>query len=416
MNPQRYVRSLSAGERYSLALDEIYRYHVDGVIEGVGRVDPAQLQSAVDRAAAHNPGIRVRMRGILAFSKWVDSGIAPRVRVLPLCDWDGSSERGAAFLLEPLDALRGGPVADVLVVPCTDGRTRLVFRTLHAAVDGHGLLHWANEVFRVLRGETPRGSDSRLLESDVQARYRDRIVEEPAAAVGACIPVLQPAESPQRPLQYVWRRAVIDNRVSQLLPKTAVFLAAWARRDARRGDVGFSIPIDYRGRRTREMSIGNLTGFMHLDVPEGATPGDLMRRLTRRVRGFGDCVQPAGIKSLLWRPIWLMALRLRQQIDSLLYTPTPRSPSGGIVSMGNLDLAAYSFPGFQGQIVYGIPAAVGRMNVVFLNLSGRVVVTFSTPAAYNDCGQLDALVSAYQRYFSHASPVGRRTPLAANHE
>ncbi|MFX6044756.1 hypothetical protein ABTE88_19970, partial [Acinetobacter baumannii] len=75
--------------------------------EGVGTVDPGRLQQAVDRAAAANPAIRVRLRGLLAFSRWVDSGQAPRVRLLPEADWDGTSERGADFLLERLDALRG---------------------------------------------------------------------------------------------------------------------------------------------------------------------------------------------------------------------------------------------------------------------------------------------------------------------
>lgn len=401
MNGRRYVRRVSALERYSLVLNEVYRYHVDGIVEGIGHVDPVQLQAAVDRAAAANPAIRVRLRGFLAFSKWVDSGIAPHVRPMPPADWDGNSERGAPFLLERLDALCGGPVADVLVVPCSDGKTRLVFRTLHAAIDGRGLVHWVDEVFRALRGEPLKGSDSNLIDLDIQTQYRDRIPEEPESPPSACIPVLEPAESGCETLQYIWRRVIINNNVSQLLPKTAVFLAAWARRNTT-GDVGFTIPIDYRGLRTQEMGIGNLTGYLRLSVPEGATPRDLMHQLTQRIRAFADCRQFPGIRMLLWMPVRLMVRQLRPKIDTVLYTVTPALPTGGIVSMGSMNAKAYSFPGFQGRMLYGIPGAVGKINVVFLNYPGFVSISFSTPAAYNQRGQLDELVTAYQRHFSIA--------------
>jgi hypothetical protein len=401
MKTHRYVRRVSALERYSLVLNEVYRYHVDGIVEGVGEIDPAQLQAAVDRAAAANPAIRVRFRGFLGFSRWVDSGIAPRVRPLPRADWDGNSERGAPFLQERLDALRGGPVADILLVPCSDGLTRLVFRTLHAAIDGRGFLHWVQDVFRALRGEAPLGSDSRLIDLDVQAQYREQLPEEPKAAPVTCISVLEPASGGREKLQYIWRRIVIGNSVSQLLPKTAVFLAAWARRAAP-GEVGFTVPVDYRGLRTKEMGIGNLTGYLRLSVAEGATPRNVMQQLTQRIRAFADCREFPGIRVLLWIPIWYMARQLRPKVDSVLYTLTPALPSGGIVSMGNISVEAYSCPGFEGRMIYGIPGAVGKINVVFLNYPGFVTVTFSTPAGYNHRGQLDELVTAFQQHFSVA--------------
>jgi len=401
MKPRRYVRRVSALERYSLVLNEVYRYHVDGIVEGVGQVDPVALQAAVDQAAAANPAIRVRFRGFLGFSRWVDSGVAPRVRPMPLADWDGNSERGAPFLQERLDALRGGPVADILLVPCTDGKTRLVFRTLHAAIDGRGFLHWVQDVFRAMRGEPPLGSASSLIDLDIQEQYREQIPEEPKTPPVTCIPVLQPAASGREILQYIWRRVIIDNNVSQLLPKTAVFLAAWARRGAQ-GEVGFTIPVDYRGLRTQEMGIGNLTGYLRLNVAEDATPRKLMQQLTQRIRAFADCRQFPGIRTLFWMPVWFMVRQLRPKIDSVLYTLTPALPTGGIVSMGNMNAEVYSFPGFEGHMIYGIPGAVGKINVVFLNYPGFVTITFSTPAAYNDRGQLDELVTAYRQHFSLA--------------
>lgn len=404
MSPPRYVRKVSALERYSLVLNEVYRYHVDGIVEGTGVVDPVALQAAVTRAAAANPAIRVRLRGWLGFSRWVDSGIAPVVHVVPLADWDGRSEQGADCLVQRLDALRGGPVADVLIVPCRDGKTRLVFRTLHAAIDGRGFMHWVAEVCRGMRGEPLQGSDSRLTDLDIQARYRDEIPEEPVTPPASCIPVLLPDAAPRGALAYVWRRVVLDHNASQLLPRTAVFLAEWARR-REAGDIGFTIPVDYRGLRTDEMGLGNLTGYVRLTVAPDATPRQLMQQIVGRLRAKADCRQFPGIKTLLWLPVWFMLRQLRPKVDDILHAVSPALPTGGIVSMGNASADTYSFPGFAADMLYGIPGAVGKLNVVFLNYPETTVVSFAAPASYNQQGQLDELIAAYAAHFSQAGQI-----------
>jgi len=399
MKPHRYIRRVSPIERYGLVLNEVYHYRVDGVIEGIGLVDIPQLQEAVNRAAAANTAIRVRLRGMLGFSRWIDSGIAPRVRLLPLSLWDGTSEIGAPFLLEKLDPLHGGPVADVLVVPCTDGKTRLVFRTLHAAIDGRGLMHWMAEVFRALRHEPLQGSWSRLIDLDVQEKYASRLPDEQAAAPVSCLPVVPPSAQGQHTIRYIWRRIELNRNVSQLLPKTAVFLAAWARRHAV-GEVGFTIPIDFRGLRTQEMGLGNLTGYVRLLVPEDATPRSIIQQLNARIRAFADCRERPGIRRLYWKPIPLMIRKLRPAIGKLLYTLNPALPTGGIVSMGNLKLSDGSYPGFNATMIFGIPGTVGKLNVVFLNFPDSASVVFSAPAPFNAEGQIDAMAEAYRRQFS----------------
>jgi len=411
MKSKKYTRRVSPIERYGLVLNEVYHYRVDGVIEGNGSVDIPELQDAVDRAAAANPAIRVRLRGVLGFSRWVDSGIAPQVRLLPLATWDGKSEIGAPFLQEKLDALRGGPVADVLVVPCMDGKTRMVFRTVHAAIDGRGLMHWMAEVFRALRWETLQGSSSRLIDLEVQAEYAGRVVNQTPASI-SCIPVVPPSACGQDEIHYVWRRVVLDRGVSQLLPKTAVFLAAWARRHAM-GEVGFTIPIDFRGLRTQEMGLGNLTGYVRLLVPQDATPRGIIAQLHAQIRAFVDCRERPGIRKLYWKPIPVLVRALLPAIPTLLYTVNPGLPTGGIVSMGNLKLSDGSYPGFDATMIFGIPGTVGKLNVVFLNFPGCASVVFSAPAPFNAEGQLDELVEAYRRHFcvEAAAPLERKKEL-----
>ncbi len=399
MSGPRYVRRMSPMERFSLVIHQGYRYHVDGVLEGQGEVDPVRLQLAVDRAAAANPGMRVRMRGVLGFTRWVDSGIAPRVRELPLADWDGSSERGASFLDQPLDPVSGGPVADVLLVPCRDGQSRLVFRTVHAAIDGRGCMHWMHEVARALRGDVLQGSTSTLRDVDIQARFRARLGPPPPVLDEACLPVVPPSRAGRHPLRYLWRRVNLHRPVTHLLPKAAQFLAQWARRQGD-GAVAFTVPVDYRGLRIDEMGVGNLTGYLRLDVTERATPRQLMRQLNERIRDYADCRAFPGAVWLPWVPLSRLRRRIRPDDETWLYEATSGAPSGGLVSMGTVRLRDFDFPGFHATGIYGLPGAVGKLNVLFGNTEQGSPVLFTAPAAYNHDGQLDELVAAFRVHFS----------------
>jgi hypothetical protein len=406
MSERLYRRRLSAMERYCLVIHRAYHYHVDGVIEGVGHVDADALRVAIARAAQANPGVRVRLRGWLGWAHWVDSGIAPELHVIDDCDWDGASEVGAPFYARRLDPAHGAPVSDLYLLRCRDGRTRLVFRALHAAIDGRGMMYWMTEVCRALRGEAPLGSASTLTDMDVQARHVEAVAQgradEAAAAVptptpALCLPVVEP--SPDTALAYVWRRIVIPHAVVNQLPKSAVFLAQWARRGGD-GDVGFTIPVDYRGLRTDEMGIGNLTGYVRLKIAPDDTPRSLMLQIKRSLAAHADCRQFPGMRVILWLPLWYMLKKLREQLHTILYTVNKDSPSGGIVSMGAWQTGWFSFPGFAATMTYGIPGSVGKLNLLFSNYPDCSVVTFAAPAAYNRDGQLDAMIQAYQAYFS----------------
>jgi hypothetical protein len=257
----------------------------------------------------------------------------------------------------------------------------------------------------VLRGEAPLGSHSTLTDMDVQERYRDaveagRAPPDPAApqpSPALCLPVVEP--SADRTLGYVWRRIVIPNAVANQLSKSAVFLAQWARRHGP-GAVGFTIPVDYRGLRTDEMSVGNLTGYVRLKVAADDTPRSLLLQIKRSLEAHADCGQYPGMRVILWLPVWYMLKKLRQQLHTVLYTLNKDSPSGGIVSMGAWQNAWFSFPGFDAHMSYGIPGSVGKLNLLFTNYPDFSVATFAAPAAYNRDGQLDAMISAYQAYFS----------------
>ena len=289
---KRYIRPLSPLERYSLVLNRLYRYHVDGILEGQGDVDPTALQKAVDQAAQANPAIRVRLRGMLRWTWWVDSGIAPKVFKLPLCDWDGQSELHTEFLQTRLDPMKGQAVADVLIVPCTDGFTRIVFRSVHAAIDGRGLMHWVAEVCRAMRSEkTCMGRSSRLTDLEVQAAHQDQRGTRSQSKTcalhsGDCTGYCNALAG----LSYVWRRVVLPSNVNQLLlPRRLIFLPVMP---AAANLVKSASPSRWTtvGLRTAEMGIGNLTGYLRLaSGRRNQHRRKLMHQIATKVKAHVDC-------------------------------------------------------------------------------------------------------------------------------
>ncbi len=403
-----YRRRLSGVERYSLVINELCRYNVDGVVEGNGVLEEDAVRTAVALAAAANPGVRVRLTGWLGFSQWVDSGIPPAVRTVLAPAWDGCSELGTEFMQQRFDALGGGPIADVLIV--RSKKTHLIFRGLHAAMDGRGMLHWQQEVFRALRGEPLQGSNSTLTDFDVAVRFREQLEAtkktiNKSLPPAIYIPVVPPSEQREPGLDYMWRMLVLPKNISNILAQAAIFLAQYARRDGARADeadgvVGFTVPVDFRGLRVAADSTGNLTGYLRIQVSATDSSKNIMLQIGRQIRACVDCQTPLGANVLRWIPIGLLLKLLKRKAEPLLYAVNKDLPSGGLVSIGQLDTIDFCCPGFTAERNFGIPGSVGKLNVVMVNQPTATTVIFSAPKNYNREGQIDNLVRDFAAAFS----------------
>lgn len=403
-----YSRRMSSIERFALAINELYRYNVIVMIEGEGALTRQALQSAVDLAAAENPGARVRLKGFLGISEWVDSGIAPEVMEIQAPDWDGFSERGADFMEGRFHPLDGGPVCDLFLVKGAS-KTRIVARVVHAAMDARGLQHFVEDVFRILRGEPPVGSTSTLTNTDITSKFQDRIKATRKAM--NCIPILPPSNHDVSDIRYVWRRMTLDRNIKNLLPKVAVFLAQYARRDSV-GEVGFTVPVDLRGLREEVSSTGNLISMLHIKVDPEDNAMTVMKQINQNIRDYADCIIPGLMKWFRWVPLSFIINDMRRNSEMLLFHTTRALSSSGIVSMGLINPADFSCPQFRATSCVGVPASVGKMGVVIMNYRDHTEVAFSTPGAYNQDGQLDRMIGEFSAFIMDTAD--RATPDKGN--
>ena len=383
-----YVRKLSAIERYNLVINEVTPYNVEAIIEGDGELKLEQWQQAVAIAAEANPGVRVRLKSILGFCKWVDSGISPLVELVSAPDWDGQSERGADFMGKKFEVLKGGPVFCVKLIPGSPAR--ILFSGVHGAIDGRGIAHFIFDVFQVLRSDHLIGGRDTMNDLDVRLLHQDKVKFEKQDPID-CIAIMPVKGTGDDPLRHLWRRVRLEKNVSQILPKMAIFLAKQARKHES-GQVIFTIPVDFRNLRVNVNSTANLTGYLKIKVEPEDAPSDVMDRLNQDIRDYVDCYNPGFLKILPWVPIWFLKQQLVKKVHKLLFTINEEVVTGGLVSMGQLTADLVSFPGFSGQTIAPIPGNVGKFNVMMCKVDNSTEITFGVPAAFNEEKQLDRLI------------------------
>ncbi|MFC6010590.1 peptide synthetase [Nocardia lasii] len=144
-----FRRAITTTERMYFPMRELAPpFLMQLAITGEGEIDPARLRRAVAEAAEVTPGARLVRRD----TEWVDSGVAPAVRIAA-----GHRLFGPALESDPVLTSPIGPTPEstVEVLLLTGAPTTLIFRVFHGVMDGMGMVLWARNVLRVLRGEDP---------------------------------------------------------------------------------------------------------------------------------------------------------------------------------------------------------------------------------------------------------------------
>ncbi|GLW73232.1 hypothetical protein Kpho02_55310 [Kitasatospora phosalacinea] len=246
------------GKAYTRRISQIERGYLNAnatgtpqliqmVIEGEGRIDPAELADAVRRSTAANPGLAVRRKG----ANWRAEGALPPITELP-------AEAGYAhpFFHRDLDVVTG-PVCELGLA--NGPVTRLVVRASHIVTDGRGLRYWIEDLFRALRGEPLLGADSTVDDT----HFRAAAAPVPAAPVPARVAGF-PAILGQGPADggALWLRRSVAAAPTAV---TARVGAAVSRLLAAEGG-RLIIPVDLRRHDREVRSTANLTSQLVLDL------------------------------------------------------------------------------------------------------------------------------------------------------
>jgi hypothetical protein len=340
----------------------------------------------VEIASEANPGSRVVMKKALCFSEWVDTGESPRLRIADGSMWSGMGDEGAPFLAEPLDPY-AGPSCEALLIQ--GDVPRVAFRTHHAVMDGRGTIFWAEDIFRVLRGEKPAGSDSRLTDFDLaQTFQKERRLPPPHEFIAPT------GRAEDIPGGVTWKRIRMPGKFSSFLPQVAVLVAAEARRRGP-GKIRLAIPVDLRPRIEGLKSTGNLTNTIYIEVSERAAIEDVARDISAQIRDRYDGRIYHGEKIMNYVPVWMIARELkkiirRKHADGLYHN------SGIISNLGKLDMSRFSGGGFTAKSWFAVPPCqeVVPFFMVLAGSGGTADLMVGMPRVLAGSGRLDTFMDA----------------------
>ncbi len=396
-------RRLSGLERVWLTADRLRPPFVNQVvIEGRGKIKEESLRRAMLAAASVHPGLCLRLKGALGWSRWVP-GPPPVLRVVDGSHWDGMSPKGAPFLEEPLDPFTG-PVAELLWVE--GDPPRLVFRTHHAVTDGRGAGFFLQDLFCALREEAMEGAVAGpLTDAELARQIPTPQLPSRLARGGSTTKMEPPSPEPSadRPsptgachvfsMATTWARVRIPGHFPRLLPRVIMALAA-AARTASDTPLRIGIAVDLRRYANELRSSANLTGVLHLDlgIPGAETLESLEARIQESLPYAG--LLPLHAERLRGLPLWVMA-RIGRNSALKKLRGGKFAVSASLSNLGRQDLRGWSCLGWAAQQAFWIPPGNPGLPL-FLTLSGDAAgidLVGSMPVGLADEGRLERLLA-----------------------
>jgi hypothetical protein len=199
--------------------------------------------------------------------------------------------------------------------------------------DGRGTLFWAEDVFRVLRGEAVVGSTSTITDVELcksfQNQYRTPFPAEHIAPTG---------RAKGNDTGVTWRRCSLKGKMPHLLAQCARLAAEEAWRHGE-GVVRFGIPVDLRHRRPELRSTANLSFALYTEVKKETSPDDIARDIALQISQCDECRLTKGAERLEYMPLWMMRYKakniIRERHRQGLYSLSASCPTwAGLILTG----------------------------------------------------------------------------------
>ncbi|WP_162932353.1 hypothetical protein [Solimonas sp. K1W22B-7] len=384
----RISRPLSTPEYYHACVGTS-RWTLEGprdvifVLTCEGRLEPEHWREALQRVAELNPGTRLRLVGKRRKARWESDGLPPRMRVIENCEWDTRSGRGGEFITaEPL-CLEHGPTVELLLANCSDGRSLVILRSLHAILDGGGVLHLLQELFRVLRGEALLGTNAAFSDVDLMLSTGARHSTSSHFRTTWLTGQTSGAEMGDD-----WRRISLGPPRKNLLARVAVAMAEFAHQRSELPAL-IAVPVDLRRHAPGLLSTTNFSNMLFVRLNKGDGVEQFRARLQDMLAQRMEAVYPRILDIVKWLPLkWFDLLVSRTRWN---YRKRKPMETAVISNLGRCDPAAYSYPGFSLQSMFVYPLG-GSAFSTLVSVNDQVEMALNLPRVLSGEGRFDAFV------------------------
>ncbi len=367
------------------------------VVEGDGTIDHARLTEAVARACEACPGSRL----VCAEDsrEWVDGGIPPEVLVVE----SGARAAGDLANLPELQApLAGTDVPFCQVVLIRGETTAVAFRAHHAVMDAQGVLTWASDVFRVLRGEQPVGAPDPISDQDVYEEVAEAEGRGTAVPPQDKSPIMGSCEPTERS-RSVSARRTLQGTHPGLVARLAALLADLVHADRQ---AAFYVPIDLRHSLPTVRSTAGLALGLTLEVTPGEDWEAVHERLLRSVK-CGDHLRNVPARVVLDVPLDKLSEAIAG-IDETARGKELFTTDTVLSHAGRIEPDRLNAPGFTARTAFLLarPVPTGAPELDILEVGRHTEITLSWWDSEVTAERIEALMD---RVEEELSPAARRT-------
>ncbi|VUD47095.1 hypothetical protein TDB9533_00956 [Thalassocella blandensis] len=343
-------------------------------------------ENALVQTSLANPGSFIAMHGSRRSSVWNSDGARPRFRIVKDCQWDGMQSEGSEFITEEPLSLRGDlPSIEVIL---TQGEYQyVIFRSLHAVMDGAGLLHFMYEFFRALRGEALQGTNTLLTDIELMSRLergqRSAVKGTPPYATGG---------PKGNETGDCWKSIRVRGPKPKLLQRVILGVAEMSAKYSA-APARIAMPVDLRRHFPDLKSTMNYTTMVHFDVAQDATVEDVTAAIKVLMDGNADVSIPEKANFLKILPLsWMGKLVSRSPKN---FTKRKILETAVITNIGRHKSKSFSGPGFQAERVFSVPIP-GNTMVSIMNMDNDIAINVGTEKVYATEGRLEELTQCIE--------------------
>lgn len=384
-----HARTLSPSEYYHSCVST-YKKSYDVIrentliLEGRGDIDAAELQKAVDNASVVNPGSHLKLLGNSFTARWSTDGEFAQVREINNSEWDGRSSKGSSFIYaKPLRIRQGINCEFIIVRNNTLNKCFIIFRSLHAIMDGMGCIHFLREVFRSLKGEPLVGSNASFKDTDLiqfVGGEKNKQVDfklKPAFATGG-------VEGDE--IGDTWQRVTLEGPIPWILARVSGIIAEHATSLSDRV-ARIAVPVNLRRHLPAIQSTMNYSNIIYVDLKRGEGMAHFQKRLHKALDKKSDAH---------YVPLFLAKLLPMALMDRLLcrnkktYRSDRIFETALISDLGVFKSSEFSYKDFQIHDLFGVPIA-GNTFCLLSAVDNIVSITLGMPKVYASNGRLSQL-------------------------
>jgi hypothetical protein len=360
------------------------------VLEGESTLTSGQWQEALRRVVEANHGIPLRIQGSRQRARWTREGaLPPQLRVIENCRWDGLSHRSMEAIEQTPLPLQTGPATELIVA--AGNITRLILRTRHALMDGMGVLHFFQELFRALRGEPLVGSNAAFSDVDLM-----RAVTSASWKGGGESPIPLTGGAQGASYGDVWQRLTLPARPQKNLMGRVAEVAARYAWSFGPGPVRIAVSVNLRRHLPSLKSTMNFSGVLHVEMLPGETADDFRHKLREALEQNRDVSYPAVVECIRYLPFPFIDRVTGRTPESYLRRKLLETVL--VTNLGVIDMAPLSCAQFAPDNYYSLP--VMGNSFISLSANGRHLnFVVGMPAVYASEGRLERFMGLLREAF-----------------